>query len=86
MDLTSKAKWDQMGVSEPIYGYVFDYMLVNDRGVLPFSDLIHPKVETEIAFLLGEDIEGPGISVRVLVTELKKTNWGIAGVPASERK
>lgn len=25
MGLTSKAKWDQMGVSEPIYGYVFDY-------------------------------------------------------------
>ena len=28
MGLTSKAKWDQMGVTEPIYGYVFDYMLL----------------------------------------------------------
>ena len=62
MGLTSKAKWDQMGVSEPIYGYVFDYMLVDNGGVLPFSDLIHPKVEAEIAFLIGEDIEGPGIT------------------------
>lgn len=62
MGLTSKAKWDQMGVSEPIYGYVFDYMLVNNGGVLPFSDLIHPKVEAEIAFLIGEDIEGPGVT------------------------
>jgi 2-oxo-3-hexenedioate decarboxylase len=62
MGLTSKAKWDQMGVSEPIYGYVFDYMLVNNGGVLPFSDLIHPKVEAEIAFLIGEDIQGPGIT------------------------
>ncbi|MED4225494.1 2-keto-4-pentenoate hydratase [Neobacillus cucumis] len=62
MGLTSKAKWDQMGVSEPIYGYVFDYMLIDNGGVLPFSDLIHPKVEAEIAFLIGEDIEGPGVT------------------------
>ena len=60
MGLTSKAKWDQMGVSEPIYGYVFDYMIVQNGGVVPFQ--IHPKVEAEIAFLIGEDIEGPGIT------------------------
>lgn len=60
MGLTSKAKWDQMGVSEPIYGYVFDYQLVDNGGVVPFQ--IHPKVEAEIAFLIGEDIEGPGIT------------------------
>jgi 2-oxo-3-hexenedioate decarboxylase len=60
MGLTSKAKWDQMGVKEPIYGYVFDYMLVDNGGVVPFQ--IHPKVEAEIAFLIGEDIEGPGIT------------------------
>jgi 2-oxo-3-hexenedioate decarboxylase len=60
MGLTSKAKWDQMGVSEPIYGYVFDYMLVDNGAVVPFQ--IHPKVEAEIAFLIGEDIEGPGIT------------------------
>jgi 2-oxo-3-hexenedioate decarboxylase len=60
MGLTSKAKWDQMGVSEPIYGYVFDYMLVDNGGVVPYQ--IHPKVEAEIAFLIGEDIEGPGIT------------------------
>ena len=60
MGLTSKAKWDQMGVKEPVYGYVFDYMLVDNGGVVPFQ--IHPKVEAEIAFLIGEDIEGPGIT------------------------
>ncbi|MEH7177799.1 2-keto-4-pentenoate hydratase [Neobacillus vireti] len=69
MGLTSKAKWDQMGVSEPIYGYVFDYMLIDDGGVLPFSDLIHPKVEAEIAFLIGEDIEGPGITAEQVLAK-----------------
>jgi 2-oxo-3-hexenedioate decarboxylase len=51
-----------MKVDEPIYGYVFDYMLIEDGGNLPFHELIHPKVEAEIAFMIGEDIEGPGVT------------------------
>ena len=62
MGLTSQAKMDQMGVENPIYGYVFDYMLIDNGGSLPFSELIHPKVEAEIAFIIGEDIEGPGVT------------------------
>jgi 2-oxo-3-hexenedioate decarboxylase len=62
MGLTSQAKMKQMKVDEPIYGYVFDYMLIEDGGNLPFHELIHPKVEAEIAFMIGEDIEGPGVT------------------------
>lgn len=62
MGLTSKAKMQQMNVDEPIYGYVFDYMLVKTGGEISLSDLIHPKVEAEIAFVIGEDIVGPGVT------------------------
>lgn len=62
MGLTSKAKMQQMGVDDPIYGYVFDYMVIDNGGKVPFHDLIHPKVEAEIAFLIKEDIEGPGVT------------------------
>lgn len=62
MGLTSQAKMQQMGVDEPIYGYVFDYMLIDNGGKVSLSDLIHPKVEAEIAFIIGEDIVGPGIT------------------------
>lgn len=75
MGLTSKAKWDQMGVDEPIYGYVFDYQLVDNGGVVPFQ--IHPKVEAEIAFLIGEDIEGPGITAAQV---LAKTEYVLPAV------
>jgi len=75
MGLTSKAKWDQMGVSEPIYGYVFDYQLVDNGGVVPFQ--IHPKVEAEIAFLIGEDIEGPGITAAQV---LAKTEYVLPAI------
>ncbi|MGO4498883.1 2-keto-4-pentenoate hydratase [Paenibacillus sp. 2RAB27] len=61
MGFTSMAKMKQMNVDEPIYGYIFDYMAL-DRGELSLSELIHPKVEAEIAFILGKDIEGPGIT------------------------
>ncbi|MEW9670949.1 2-keto-4-pentenoate hydratase [Ammoniphilus sp. 3BR4] len=62
MGLTSQAKMKQMGVEDPIYGYVFDYMLIPDGGTLSVSDVIHPKVEVEIAFVMGKDVEGPGIT------------------------
>jgi 2-oxo-3-hexenedioate decarboxylase len=62
MGLTSQAKMKQMNVEEPIYGYIFDYMMVPDGGSILMQELIHPKVEAEIAFVLGKDIEGPGIT------------------------
>ncbi|WP_245947268.1 2-keto-4-pentenoate hydratase [Bacillus taeanensis] len=70
MGLTSQAKMKQMNVNEPIYGYVFDYMNVPNQGQIIKEELIHPKVEAEIAFILGEDIEGPGITGEQV---LKKT-------------
>lgn len=62
MGLTSRAKMKQMNVEEPIYGYIFDYMVVPDGGTIQMEDFIHPKVEAEIAFVLGKDIQGPGIT------------------------
>jgi len=62
MGLTSFAKMKQMGIEEPIYGYVFDYMLIENGGKVSLSDVIHPKVEAEVAFVMGEDLEGPGIT------------------------
>jgi 2-oxo-3-hexenedioate decarboxylase len=62
MGLTSLAKMKQMNVEEPIYGYIFDYMMVPDGSSISMQELIHPKVEAEIAFVLGKDIEGPGIT------------------------
>ncbi|MMZ54492.1 2-oxo-3-hexenedioate decarboxylase [Aneurinibacillus migulanus] len=60
--LTSRAKMEQMGVEEPIYGYLFNNMLLENYGELSFGTCIHPKVEAEIAFILDKDIEGPGVT------------------------
>lgn len=63
MGLTSRAKMQQMNVEEPIYGYVFDYMVLNNGDQVSLKDLIHPKAEVEIAFVMGSDLEGPDVTI-----------------------
>lgn len=62
MGITSEAKMKQMDVDDPIYGYVFDDMIVNEGATISIEDYIHPKIEPEIGFILKRDLEGPGIT------------------------
>src|SRR5699024_1508063 len=62
MGITSEAKMKQMNVDDPIYGYVFDYMVVEGGGSISVSDYVHPIVELEIGFILKEDLEGPEVT------------------------
>ncbi|RBQ21035.1 4-oxalocrotonate decarboxylase [Spongiactinospora rosea] len=58
MGFTSKAKMAQMGVDDLIWGMITDAMLVEDGGTLDIGGLIHPRIEPEIAFLLGRPLTG----------------------------
>ncbi len=55
--LTSLAVQKQLGVDEPDYGMLFADMIVRDGEQVLLSKLIQPKVEAEIAFVLGCDLE-----------------------------
>jgi 2-oxo-3-hexenedioate decarboxylase len=59
MGLTSKAKMEQVGVHEPIYGHLTQKMQLADGGALKRSEHCHPRTEPEIAFVLKADLEGP---------------------------
>jgi len=61
--LTSRAKMKQMGVETPVFGLIFDYMSVPDSGEIKAAELIHPKVEAEIAFVLKSALRGPGCHI-----------------------
>lgn len=61
--LTSFAKMRQMGVSEPVFGFLVDEFTVPDGGEIKTSELIHPKVEPEIAFVTRSELTGPGCSI-----------------------
>ncbi|WP_324172147.1 2-oxo-3-hexenedioate decarboxylase [Sulfurimonas sp.] len=63
MGLTSQAKMKQMGVPNPCYGYLADYFAFGDGAEIKIDELIHPKVEAEIAFVLKDDLNGPGCHI-----------------------
>ncbi|MFW6056390.1 MAG: 2-keto-4-pentenoate hydratase [Chloroflexota bacterium] len=60
--LTSRAMQDQFNIREPDYGMITDTMMAREGAPVPMSSLILPRIEPEIAFLLKEDLKGPGIN------------------------
>jgi 2-keto-4-pentenoate hydratase len=60
---TSQAIQQLLRIDEPIYGTLLESNLVANGETISLSRLIHPRIECEIAFLLGEDLVGPGIVV-----------------------
>ena len=61
--LTSHAKMKQMNVESPVFGFLVDYFSVPEGAAIKVSDLIHPKVEPEIVFVLKHALKGPGCHI-----------------------
>jgi 2-keto-4-pentenoate hydratase len=61
--LTSKAMQDLLGVGEPDYGHLLDDMLVIEGQPCRRGDLLFPKVEGEVAFVMGSRLSGPGVHI-----------------------
>ncbi len=61
--LTSHAKMKQMGVTDPVFGFLVDDYTVPEGGEIKVSELIHPKVEPEICFVTKTELTGPGCSI-----------------------
>ena len=75
--LTSYAKMKQMGVDSPVFGYLADDTAVPDGGVCRVSELIHPKVEPEIAFVTRSELKGPGCHIGAV---LAATDFVMPGI------
>jgi 2-keto-4-pentenoate hydratase len=60
--LTSVAMQKMLGVDEPDYGHLLDDMKVENGAKVKVSDLLSPKIEAEIGFVLGEDLKGPNVT------------------------
>ena len=59
LGLTSKAKQEQMGVDEPAYGWLPGASVLGADAEVVIADLIHPRVEPEFVFVLGDDLASP---------------------------
>ena len=56
--LTSPAVQQQLGVNQPDFGTLLDSMALRPGGDADMGGLLQPKVEGEIAFWLGADLDG----------------------------
>jgi len=58
--LTSPAVQKQLGVDRPDFGVLFGHMDVSGLPEVPSEQLLQPKTEAEVAFVLAEDLaDGP---------------------------
>ena len=76
--LTSLAMQNMLGVKEPDYGHILDGMVVMEAEKIRTTDLIKPRIEGELAFVLKEDLQGPGVTL----TEVIRCSEGV--IPSLE--
>ncbi|MEJ7831938.1 MAG: 2-keto-4-pentenoate hydratase [Nocardioides sp.] len=58
--LSSRAMQEMMGVDEPDYGHLLSDMLVHEDEPVPAGRYCFPRVEVEVAFILGATLPGEG--------------------------
>src|SRR5882724_19189 len=75
--LTSKAMQRSSQIDEPDYGFLVDRMMIPDGGKVRREDYCVPRIEVELAFVLGKSLKGPGIGI---VEALNATDYVIPAI------
>ncbi len=61
--LTSAAMQNLLGVRQPDFGHLLDDFFFLEHEPIPASRFLQPRVEPEVAFVLGRPLRGPGVTV-----------------------
>ena len=61
--LTSRAMQMVSGITEPDYGVLFADMYYPEGSDVPMKNFIEPRLEVELAFILGKPLSGPNCSI-----------------------
>jgi 2-oxo-hept-3-ene-1,7-dioate hydratase len=61
--LTSRAMQLSSQIDEPDYAPLMDDMFLAQGGDIPIDRFIAPRVEVELAFVLGRPLQGPGVTI-----------------------
>ena len=61
--LTSRAMQRSSNIDEPDYGALLDDMLFPNNADIPIKRFIEARVEVELAFILKQRLEGPGVTI-----------------------
>lgn len=72
--LTSRAMQISSNIEEPDYGALLDDMFFEEGSTIPTDRFIVPRVEVELAFILGKPLSGPNCTI---FDVLEATDWVI---------
>lgn len=62
LGLTSVAMQRELGSTEPVFGWLTDAHLIDSAGLAAMDELIHPRVEPELVFIMKQDVSGEDIT------------------------
>ena len=65
--LTSRAMQQQMKIDEPDFGALLDYMIMTSGVELRHADYVDPKLEVEVAFVIGRRLSGESVTVEEVI-------------------
>lgn len=68
--LTGRELQQKFGVLLPDYGHLFNSMAVEQEGEIDLSALIAPRIEGELAFVMGKEVKGPGLLVTDVISAI----------------
>jgi len=68
--LTSAAMQRQMHVDSPDYGTLLEGMFFAEHQPIPTGAFLQPRVEPEVAFVLGHRLTGPGVTAAQAVSAI----------------
>src|SRR5271165_1683947 len=75
--LTSKAMQRSSQIDEPDYGHLLDHMMIADGASIPHENYCLPRVEIELAFIMGKPLKGPGVG---LTDVLRATEYVVPAI------
>ncbi len=75
--LTSIAMRRSSQIDEPDFGFLYDHFLIEDGAKVPHANYCVPRVELELAFVLGAALKGPGIN---LLDVLRATEYVVPAI------
>jgi 2-keto-4-pentenoate hydratase len=78
--LTSKAVQQQLGVNEPDYGTLWQssfYEATTGKVAIPASDFLQPRIEGEVAFLMGRPLREPKVTAEQVLAATDACALGI---------
>jgi 2-oxo-3-hexenedioate decarboxylase len=77
LGLTSRAKQQRMNVHAPLTGWLTDAMVLPAGVPVPEAELIHPRAEPEIVFVMGSALEGPGVTAASALAAVEMVYGGL---------